>query len=175
MNKIWLIIKREYFTRVRNRTFIIMTILAPLLIVGFYGVVIFALADQQEKKHTVCVVDQTGLTLDNHFKRYNIMRPNSSLKFVFSSDYHDAKDHLADGNYQSVLLLPKGIMETQSGIRLIYEERPTPLMKMSIDQEVNKMIDKMRMDWGVLDSTCKKQVYSAISVPTVSKKNADSE
>ena len=34
MNKIWLIIKREYLVRVRKRSFIIMTILGPLLIAG---------------------------------------------------------------------------------------------------------------------------------------------
>ena len=31
MNKIWLIIKREYLVRVRKKSFIIMTFLAPLL------------------------------------------------------------------------------------------------------------------------------------------------
>ena len=34
MNKIWLIIKREYLVRVRKRSFIIMTILGPLLMAG---------------------------------------------------------------------------------------------------------------------------------------------
>ena len=41
MNKTWLIIKREYLTRVRNRTFIISTFLTPLFFVGFIGAVIF--------------------------------------------------------------------------------------------------------------------------------------
>ena len=41
MNKTWLIIKREYITRVRNRTFIISTFLTPLFFVGFIAAVIF--------------------------------------------------------------------------------------------------------------------------------------
>lgn len=40
MNKTWLIIKREYLTRVRNRTFIISTFLTPLLFVGLIAATI---------------------------------------------------------------------------------------------------------------------------------------
>jgi ABC-2 type transport system permease protein len=173
MNKIWLIIKREYITRVRNRTFIIMTILAPLLIVGFYGVVIFATASQQEKKHTVCVVDQTPLELNNHFKRYNIMKPTSNLRFVFrGKDYFDAVDHLKDGEYQSVLLLPENCLQSPSQIKLIYDERPTPLMKISIDQEVNKMFEKMKMQSLNIDTVYKDEIHTNISVPLINKKYA---
>jgi len=41
MNKTWLIIKREYITRVRNRTFIISTFLTPLFFVGLITAVIY--------------------------------------------------------------------------------------------------------------------------------------
>ena len=41
MNKTWLIIKREYITRVRNRTFIISTFLTPMFFVGLIAAVIF--------------------------------------------------------------------------------------------------------------------------------------
>ena len=37
MSEIWLIIKREYWTRIRKKTFIIMSFLGPILIVGFIG------------------------------------------------------------------------------------------------------------------------------------------
>lgn len=39
MNKIWLVIKREYLTRVRNKTFIISTILTPLFFVGLIAAI----------------------------------------------------------------------------------------------------------------------------------------
>ena len=41
MNKIWLIIKREYLVRVRKKSFIIMTFLAPLLMAGIMIVPIY--------------------------------------------------------------------------------------------------------------------------------------
>lgn len=41
MNKTWLIIKREYLTRVRNKTFIISTFVTPLFFVGLIAAIIF--------------------------------------------------------------------------------------------------------------------------------------
>ena len=41
MNKTWLIIKREYITRVRNKTFIISTFLTPLFFVGLIAAIIY--------------------------------------------------------------------------------------------------------------------------------------
>ena len=41
MRNIWVILKREYLTRIKNKTFIIMTFLAPILITAFYGGAIY--------------------------------------------------------------------------------------------------------------------------------------
>jgi len=54
MNKIWLVIKREYLTRVRNKTFLLSTILLPLVMVLFIsGSVFFAAKSEGKKKIAV--------------------------------------------------------------------------------------------------------------------------
>ncbi len=59
MNKIWLVIKREYITRVRNKTFLLSTILLPLVMVLFVaGAVFFAARPEGKKK--IAVADKTG-------------------------------------------------------------------------------------------------------------------
>ncbi len=58
MNKLILIIKREIKSKITNKTFIIMTLLAPLLITGFLGVIIkMTQAEKTEQK--VLVIDET--------------------------------------------------------------------------------------------------------------------
>ena len=59
MNKIFLIIKREYITRVRKRSFIVMTILGPILMAALFIVPAY-LALKQEEKRVITVVDETG-------------------------------------------------------------------------------------------------------------------
>ena len=58
MSKLPLIIKREYLAKVRNKSFIVMTILSPILMVGMVALVIFlARVNNDEKRY--CVKKQT--------------------------------------------------------------------------------------------------------------------
>lgn len=60
MNKIWLIIKREYLTRVRNRTFILSTFLTPLLFAGVIGIIVFITIKNTDKEK-VAIIDNSGI------------------------------------------------------------------------------------------------------------------
>ncbi len=60
MNKILLIIQREYVTRVQKKSFWIASLLAPLLITAIYAIPIWlALRDKEVKR--VEVLDQSGI------------------------------------------------------------------------------------------------------------------
>ena len=62
MNKIWLITKREYLTRVRNKTFLLTTFLLPLVIVLFIaGSVMLAVKGQS--RHRIAVIDANSLSI----------------------------------------------------------------------------------------------------------------
>ncbi|MEP6746278.1 MAG: ABC transporter permease [Bacteroidota bacterium] len=60
MNKIWLIIKREYLTRVRNKTFILSTFLTPLLFAGLIGIIVFITIKNTDKEK-VAIIDHSGV------------------------------------------------------------------------------------------------------------------
>jgi hypothetical protein len=59
MNKIFLIIQREYLTRVRKRSFIVMTILGPILMAMLFILPVY-LATRQDEKRQIQVIDETG-------------------------------------------------------------------------------------------------------------------
>ena len=60
MSEIWLIIKREYWTRIRKKTFIIMSFLGPLLIVGFIGLTA-VLSKGKKNNYEIIVFDEAKL------------------------------------------------------------------------------------------------------------------
>lgn len=69
MKNIFVIFKREYLTRVKNKTFIIMTFLAPILIVGFYAATIYIATEtgDDNRVKSLYVSDQNpGLLLSNN-------------------------------------------------------------------------------------------------------------
>ena len=63
-SKIWLIIKREYSTRVQTKSFLLSTFLTPLLILGFMGFIIFMTVSDNEAPKQVVVIDETGRLLE---------------------------------------------------------------------------------------------------------------
>ena len=59
-SKIWLIIKREYITRVQTKSFLLSTLLTPLLILGIIGFLFFLTLSDNEAPKQVIVIDETG-------------------------------------------------------------------------------------------------------------------
>jgi ABC-2 type transport system permease protein len=66
MKKIFIIMRREYITRIRKKSFIISTILAPL---GFFALLVFStvMAGYSTSNKTVAIVDDSGLFRDVAF------------------------------------------------------------------------------------------------------------
>jgi len=61
MNKIGLVIQREYLTRVKKKSFLITTILVPLIIFGFYAAIIAVSISDSSESAKVAVIDDAGL------------------------------------------------------------------------------------------------------------------
>lgn len=60
MNKVLLIIQREYLTRVKKRAFIVMTLLVPGLIAAMFSIVIYMAKQQEQIVHKIYVLDENG-------------------------------------------------------------------------------------------------------------------
>jgi ABC-2 type transport system permease protein len=96
MNKTWIIIKREYITRVRNKTFILSTLLTPLLFVGLIATITI-ISVKNVDKEKVAVVDPAGTlkgTLENA----------KAISFEFP-DGVDSNNYKQKG-YTAVLYVP---------------------------------------------------------------------
>lgn len=97
MNKIWLIIKREYVTRVRNKTFLLSTFLFPIVMILFiFGSVFIAVSSKS--KVSVAVANDPG-----YFKS-TIKNDSSGITFDFTTGI-DSLNYSAKG-YDAVLYIP---------------------------------------------------------------------
>ncbi len=64
MNHLPLIIKREYLTKVKNKSFIVMTFLSPLIMIALIAVVAYLSQLNNDKQRTISVLDETGYLSD---------------------------------------------------------------------------------------------------------------
>ncbi|MGB4902102.1 MAG: ABC transporter permease, partial [Saprospiraceae bacterium] len=65
MNKLWLIVKREYTTRVFKKSFILLTLLVPLAIVAFSVIVGFIMSRNTVQKINIAVSDPQHMITDS--------------------------------------------------------------------------------------------------------------
>ena len=100
MNKIFLIIRREYLTRVRKRSFIVMTILGPLLMAAAIIIPIY-LATHTNDTKTVAVLDETGIF-------YQKFKDSDNIRFHYLvSDLESAKSNFSKSGDHALLFIPK--------------------------------------------------------------------
>ncbi|HLO79741.1 MAG TPA: ABC transporter permease [Chitinophagaceae bacterium] len=97
MNKIGLIIQREYLTRVKNKTFILSTFMLPIVMILFIvGSTFFAIKSREKRK--VAVVNDPG------FFQHNMKSDSASVIFDFKA-VADSTNYEAKG-YDGILYLP---------------------------------------------------------------------
>ncbi|MEL6925109.1 MAG: ABC transporter permease, partial [Bacteroidota bacterium] len=104
MNKLWLIVKREYLTRVKKRSFILATILTPFAFGLFFIVVGFIFSYEGGSEKKIVILDEGGISKESGFKSES----DGSLNFVKSTKpLETLKQEVQDGKYDGVLLIPK--------------------------------------------------------------------
>ena len=117
MHKIWLIIKREYLVRVRKKSFILMTILGPILMAALLIVPIY-LADENQENRIIALNEDANYNLeDSEFIHFTTIPTSEAelLKTDFSESpfyallYIDGEDFTLYSNQQISLSVSKSI------------------------------------------------------------------
>lgn len=117
MNKIALIIKREYTTRVMKPSFIVLTLLTPFLIVAMIMIplLLSQIKDDTEKK--IVVIDRTGCY-------QSVFADNENFKFEFADQplesFRASKDK---ESYDAVLFIPEDLSVNPKSAILFSEEQ----------------------------------------------------
>ncbi len=112
MDKLWLIIKREYLTRVKKRSFIITTLVTPLAILLFMLVVgvIFSYEGDESKKFAV--IDESGILTvrDGNDLRRRIgdkQKMNTRIYFKYpKTSLSELMDNFDKEEYDGIIVLP---------------------------------------------------------------------
>ncbi len=131
MNKIWLIIKREYLTRVKNRTFILSTFLTPLFFAGLIGIIVFITIRNTDKER-VAIIDNSGVFKKN-------IDSVKSIKMILNPTV-DTSSYERNG-YTAILFAPHmGI--NQTGIWVLYSRKSLAIAAVNdIQEKVRKEME----------------------------------
>ena len=100
MNSIFLVLKREYLTRVKKKSFLLTTILTPLIFPAIiFTIVYFATREKESRSDEILVIDESGL-FSNAFDI-------TSFQFTYiDEDVAEAKKNFGDKGAFGLLYLP---------------------------------------------------------------------
>jgi ABC-2 type transport system permease protein len=143
MNKISIIIKREYMTRVRKKSFIIMTLLAPLLMGSLFLVAGLTMATKDKTIKKIAVVDDNG----DAFK--NTIPDIKDAKFVYlpGVKFVDLKKTFNQLGYYAILYIgPIGSTGTPIATQLVFMKSQPPIDLLEhIQNTLGKDIERQKL------------------------------
>lgn len=139
MRNLKLIIQREYLARVRNKTFVVMTFLSPLILVGMIFLVAYLSMLNTTGQNTIAVIDETGL-----FKKE--FKDSENLKFLdlSSLSLEEAKLLSKEKEFYGVLFIPdiENNFELAQSIRFYAEESPALGTLQEIERTITDRLTK---------------------------------
>lgn len=148
MKKIWLIIKREYLTRVKKRSFVVMTFLGPILMASVW-IVPLLLATRSEGTKIIEVLDETGLF-------YQEFKETSDTKFIYiTEDLQTAKANLGKSEDFAILYIPLSSYTTPKSFYLYSYKKPGLSLKMYLQESANKILENKKLQdvYGIDEAT----------------------
>jgi len=141
MNKISIIIKREYVTRVRKKSFIIMTILAPALMAAIIIIPTVLMMNQKGDFKRIAVIEEKS----DLFR--GVIKNTKDAEFVYLANtrFEDLKDSIYNKVYYGVLYISPEIVNIPNAIQLISEKQPPIGLLEHIERSLEKEIEKQKL------------------------------
>ena len=136
MKNIILIAKREFFTQVKKKSFIILTLLTPLLIIVFGGLVSL-MFQANETQMQISVIDKSGLFKDK-------LKSDQNIRYVFSSEETEKsliKTLETTEEMNGVMIIPKKeIHELENSIEILTNKNLSNEARRSIAGNISEII-----------------------------------
>jgi len=126
MNKISLIIMREYLTRIRKKSFIIMSILGPFIFAAYILIPMYFATLEDKEEKTVVVLDESKIFTEYGAGGPSFVIPETEyLKFqvIEGVPLETFKLGFEESGYYAVLYIPSNILNSESS--LIYSTNQT--------------------------------------------------
>jgi len=146
MNKTLIILKHEYLKRVKKKSFIILTILVPLLFAGMFALLIYLAINNDKEERTIAVYDESTLFLgefkDEIYTKYY---------FVPKEEYEQLKSNLKGSEFYALLFIPQNIYSSNTAQLISNKQVPMELND-DIQRKLSRFIenDKRRK---IIDQT----------------------
>lgn len=142
MNHLKLIIEREYLTKVRNKSFIIMTVLSPLIVIALMAVIAYLTKVNSDTKKTIAVLDQSGLITKTFQNTATITYQN-----LENINLETAKKLVKNEKNYGLLVINalKNNTKSTTTVQFFSENTPSPSLISAIENKIEKELTDLKL------------------------------
>lgn len=161
MNKIWLVIQREFLSRVKKKSFLLATLLTPLIFPAIMGVFVWIAMEEKETQslRIIEVVDENKLFFLESSEQY---------AFSFSgNDREKAKGMVQNGERYGFLYIPEFDLKEPTGIVYYGEENPSMNLISYLENNLKKKIEEQRLFESGIDPKIINEVRTKVAIKSV--------
>ena len=119
MRNLKLIIQREYLARVRNKTFIIMTFLSPLILVGMFALIAYLSMLNSSEQRIIGLYDETEMFASEFKDQEQVQYLDLSGK-----SFEEAKQMVNEQDYYGLIYIPENVNRDVEGVQFFGKESP---------------------------------------------------
>ncbi|WP_299756798.1 ABC transporter permease [uncultured Pontibacter sp.] len=160
MHKIWLIIQREYLTRVRKKSFIIMTLLTPLLLAAFM-ILPSLLITMSDEAETVMVLDESGLFEGK-------LQDKKDVKFIpLAGSLDQAKMLYQETDNTALLYIPEMDLSNPEGFVVYGKKNISIQTQVRLENMLEKEIENQRYLASGLDRETLDKIKANVSLTAI--------
>jgi ABC-2 type transport system permease protein len=161
MNKIWLIFQREFLNRVQKKSFLIATILVPLVFPAIIAIMVVVMMRQEESAGTQTVeVYDTGVRLQ--------FESNNKYEFVpVTGKWEDVKAKFIESKHFALLVIPEFELTKPEGITLYTKEHPSMRKKDDLENMLEGRIHDLKLEQFHIDKETLKSLKTDVNLNTV--------
>jgi ABC-2 type transport system permease protein len=161
MHKILLVIQREYLARVKKKSFLIATLLTPLIFPAIMGVFVWIAVQEKENQslRIIEVIDETNLFFMESSEQYAF---TSSIKEV-----EEAKKMVQEGDRYGFLYIPKLELSNPKGIQFYSLENPSMSLMDYLEGALKRKMENQRLYEKGIDPQILKDIRSTVDIQSV--------
>jgi ABC-2 type transport system permease protein len=160
MSIISLIIKREYLSRVKKKSFIVMTILGPVLMAALMVAPVLIASYDQDDVQKIQVIDESKLFIDK-------LTDSESMNFQFDTiPVQDAKASFDGVKFDALLYIPGNVLTNTTTIMLFSADQPNLSLVTSIEKSLQQEIENMKLRARGIDRKTLSEIKTDVSVNT---------
>ncbi len=164
MGKTSTIIKREFLSRVRKRSFVVMTILGPMLMAAIV-IVPVVVAQWSDSEYDVGIVDNSDYFVHTFDDRDNV-------RFTpLGTNVDHALELMHDGRFDAVLHIPEAAFQAPSTLRLFSEKSVNLNAKLLIENILKLEFESLKLEHAGIDEEVLRKIETPINIQAIRIQN----